>query len=82
MVALSSNSRLIVVESGHAIHFEQPGLVAKSIREVVDAARTAQPSTNNHVDHRLGPERGPWPRFPSCRWAASPSKIKSRPKSN
>jgi pimeloyl-ACP methyl ester carboxylesterase len=43
MVALSSNSRLIVVESGHAIHIEQPGLVAKSIREVVDAARTAQP---------------------------------------
>jgi pimeloyl-ACP methyl ester carboxylesterase len=39
MVALSSNSRLIVVPSGHAIHLEQPALVVESIREVVDAAR-------------------------------------------
>jgi pimeloyl-ACP methyl ester carboxylesterase len=32
MVALSSNSRLIVVPSGHAIHFEQPAAVVESIR--------------------------------------------------
>jgi pimeloyl-ACP methyl ester carboxylesterase len=43
MTGLSSNSRLIVAPSGHAIHFEQPGLVVESIEEVVDAARTGQP---------------------------------------
>lgn len=43
VVALSTNSRLIVVPSGHAVHFEQPALVVESIREVVDAARTGQP---------------------------------------
>jgi pimeloyl-ACP methyl ester carboxylesterase len=43
MTGLSSNSRLIVVPSGHAIHFEQPRLVAESVREVVTAARTGQP---------------------------------------
>jgi pimeloyl-ACP methyl ester carboxylesterase len=43
MTGLSSNSRLIVVPSGHAVHFEQPGLVVQSIHQVVDAARTGQP---------------------------------------
>jgi pimeloyl-ACP methyl ester carboxylesterase len=43
MARLSSNSRLIVVPSGHAIHFEQPAQVVESIRHVVDAARTGQP---------------------------------------
>jgi pimeloyl-ACP methyl ester carboxylesterase len=40
---LSSNSRLIVAPSGHAVHFEQPGLVVESIHQVVDAVRTGQP---------------------------------------
>jgi pimeloyl-ACP methyl ester carboxylesterase len=43
MTGLSSNSRLIVAPSGHAVHFEQPGLVVESIRQVLDAARTGQP---------------------------------------
>jgi len=43
MVALSSNSRLVVVRSGHSIHFEQPAIVVEGIREVVDAARGGQP---------------------------------------
>jgi pimeloyl-ACP methyl ester carboxylesterase len=43
MAGLSSNSRLIVASSGHAVHFEQPVLVAESIRQVVEAARTGQP---------------------------------------
>jgi pimeloyl-ACP methyl ester carboxylesterase len=43
MAGLSSNSRLIVASSGHAVHFEQPTLVVESIRQVVDAARTGQP---------------------------------------
>jgi pimeloyl-ACP methyl ester carboxylesterase len=42
MAGLSSNSRLIVVPSGHAIHFEQPAQVVEYIRHVVDAARTGQ----------------------------------------
>jgi pimeloyl-ACP methyl ester carboxylesterase len=43
MAGLSSNSRLIVASSGHAVHFEQPALVVESISQVVDAARTGQP---------------------------------------
>jgi pimeloyl-ACP methyl ester carboxylesterase len=43
MTGLSSNSRMIVASSGHAVHFEQPALVVESIRLVVDAARTGQP---------------------------------------
>jgi pimeloyl-ACP methyl ester carboxylesterase len=43
MTQLSSNSRMIVASSGHAVHFEQPTLVVESIRQVVDAARTGQP---------------------------------------
>ena len=43
MAGLSSNSRLIVVPSGHAIHFEQPAQVVESIRHVVNAARTGKP---------------------------------------
>jgi pimeloyl-ACP methyl ester carboxylesterase len=43
MVALSSNSRLVVASSGHAVHFEQPELVVQSIRQVVDAVRTGEP---------------------------------------
>ena len=43
MAGLSSNSRLIVASSGHAIHFEQPALVVESIHQVVGAARTGQP---------------------------------------
>jgi pimeloyl-ACP methyl ester carboxylesterase len=43
MTGLSSNSRLIVAPSGHAVHFQQPGLVVQSIHQVVDAARTGQP---------------------------------------
>jgi hypothetical protein len=43
MAGLSSNSRLAVVPSGHAVHFEQPALVAECIRQVVDAARTGRP---------------------------------------
>jgi len=43
MTGLSSNSRMIVASSGHAVHFEQPALVVESIRQVVDAARTGQP---------------------------------------
>ena len=43
MAGLSSNSRLVVVPSGHALHFEQPALVVDSIGQVVDAARTGQP---------------------------------------
>jgi pimeloyl-ACP methyl ester carboxylesterase len=43
MTGLSSNSRLIVAPSGHTVHFEQPGLVVESIRQVLDAARTGQP---------------------------------------
>jgi pimeloyl-ACP methyl ester carboxylesterase len=45
MARLSSNSRLIVVPSGHAVHFEQPGLVVERIGQVVAAARTGQPLT-------------------------------------
>jgi pimeloyl-ACP methyl ester carboxylesterase len=45
MAGLSSNSRLIVVPSRHAVHFEQPGLVVERIRQVVAAARTGQPLT-------------------------------------
>jgi pimeloyl-ACP methyl ester carboxylesterase len=43
MAGLSSNSRLIIASSGHAVHFEQPALVVESIRQVVDSARTGQP---------------------------------------
>ena len=43
MAALSSNSRLIVAQSGHAIHFEQPALVVESIHQVVNAVRMGQP---------------------------------------
>jgi pimeloyl-ACP methyl ester carboxylesterase len=43
MTGLSSNSRLIIAQSGHAVHFEQPAQVVESIRQVVDAARTGQP---------------------------------------
>jgi pimeloyl-ACP methyl ester carboxylesterase len=42
MTGLSSNSRLIIAQSGHAVHFEQPAQVVESIRQVVDAARTGQ----------------------------------------
>jgi pimeloyl-ACP methyl ester carboxylesterase len=45
MAGLSSNSRLIVVPSGHAVHFEQPELVVEYIRQVVGATRTDQPLT-------------------------------------
>jgi pimeloyl-ACP methyl ester carboxylesterase len=38
--ALSTNGRLIVVEdSGHAIHAEQPALVVDAVQQVVDEAR-------------------------------------------
>jgi pimeloyl-ACP methyl ester carboxylesterase len=40
---LSSNSRLVIAQSGHAVHYEQPAQVAESVRQVVDAARTGQP---------------------------------------
>ncbi len=43
MTSLSSNSRLSIAQSGHAVHFEQPAQVVESIRQVVDAARTGQP---------------------------------------
>jgi pimeloyl-ACP methyl ester carboxylesterase len=43
MAGLSSNSRLTIAHSGHAVHFEQPAQVAESTRQVVDAARTGQP---------------------------------------
>jgi pimeloyl-ACP methyl ester carboxylesterase len=43
MTGLSSNSRLIVVQSGHALHFEQPGQVLESVGQVVEAARSGQP---------------------------------------
>ena len=43
MAWLSSNSRLVVASSGHAVHFEQPALVVENIRQIVDAARTGQP---------------------------------------
>jgi hypothetical protein len=43
MAGLSSNSRLIIASSGHAVHFRQPALVLESIRQVVDSARTGQP---------------------------------------
>jgi hypothetical protein len=43
MAEPSSNSRLIVAPSGHAVHFEQPALVVEGIHLVVDAARTGQP---------------------------------------
>jgi hypothetical protein len=43
MAGLSSNSRLLVASSGHAVHFEQPALVVESVRQVVDAARTGEP---------------------------------------
>jgi pimeloyl-ACP methyl ester carboxylesterase len=43
MTGLSSNSRLIIAQSGHAVHFEQPAQVVESIRQVLDAARTGQP---------------------------------------
>ena len=43
MTGLSSNSRLTIAQSGHAVHFEQPAEVVESIREVVDAARTGKP---------------------------------------
>jgi hypothetical protein len=42
MTGLSCNSRLIVEQSGHAVHFEEPALVVESIRQVVGAARTGQ----------------------------------------
>jgi pimeloyl-ACP methyl ester carboxylesterase len=42
MTELSSNSRLIVAPSGHAVHFEQPALVVESIRLVIGGARTGQ----------------------------------------
>ena len=43
MAGLSSNSRLVIAQSGHAVHYEQPAQVMESIRQVVDAARTGQP---------------------------------------
>jgi pimeloyl-ACP methyl ester carboxylesterase len=43
MAGLSSNSRLVVASSGHAVHFEQPALVVESVHQVVDAARTGEP---------------------------------------
>ena len=43
MTGLSSNSRLTIAQSGHAVHFEQPAQVVESIRQVVDAARTGKP---------------------------------------
>ena len=43
MTGLSSNSRLIIAQSGHYVHFEQPAQVVESIRQVIDAARTGQP---------------------------------------
>jgi pimeloyl-ACP methyl ester carboxylesterase len=40
----STNSALVIArESGHDIHFEQPKLVAESVREVVEAARLHAP---------------------------------------
>jgi len=43
MTGLSSNSRLVIAQSGHYVHYEQPAQVVESIRLVVDAARTGQP---------------------------------------
>src|SRR5215218_4672575 len=43
MTGLSSNSRLVIAQSGHYVHYEQPAQVVESIRQVVDAARTGQP---------------------------------------
>jgi pimeloyl-ACP methyl ester carboxylesterase len=43
MARLSSDAKLVVVgESGHYIHWDQPTLVADAIRQVVEAARTGQ----------------------------------------
>ena len=43
LAGLSSNAKLIVVEgSSHYIHWDQPMLVARAIRQVVEAARTDQ----------------------------------------
>src|SRR5215218_8259376 len=43
MTGLSSNSRLVIAQSGHYVHYEQPAQVVESIRQVVDSARTGQP---------------------------------------
>jgi pimeloyl-ACP methyl ester carboxylesterase len=44
LAALSSNSRLTVVEnSGHAIHVEAPDVVVQAIGDVVESARTGRP---------------------------------------
>jgi pimeloyl-ACP methyl ester carboxylesterase len=45
MAGLSSNSRLIVAPSGHAVHFEQPDLVIDAIDQVITSVRTGQPLT-------------------------------------
>jgi pimeloyl-ACP methyl ester carboxylesterase len=47
MAQLSSNTKLVVVDgSSHYIHWDQPTLVAESIAQVVEAARTDQHLTS------------------------------------
>jgi pimeloyl-ACP methyl ester carboxylesterase len=44
LAALSSNSRLVVVDdTGHIIQLNQPAVVAENIRLVVEAAQTGEP---------------------------------------
>ena len=39
LVLLSSNSRQVIIRSGHNMNLEAPDDVAKAIREVVEAVR-------------------------------------------
>jgi pimeloyl-ACP methyl ester carboxylesterase len=43
LVALSTNSQWIVVDSSHNIHIDQPQQVADAVLSVVEAARTGEP---------------------------------------
>ena len=43
LVALSTNSQQIVVDSSHNIHIDQPQQVADAVLRVIDAAETGQP---------------------------------------
>jgi pimeloyl-ACP methyl ester carboxylesterase len=42
MTSLSSNNRYVLVNGGHGLYIEHPNLVIQSVKDVVEAARTAK----------------------------------------
>jgi hypothetical protein len=53
MAGLSSNSRLIVAPSGHAVHFEQPALVVRAFaRSSMPHVQVSRCSRSYPATHR------------------------------